>query len=102
MCISALSIGETVHWKGQEVTVVGRSCTESGSADSRDALYVVSGSSPKTVDRPTSSDVTTEVKTPEPPPSGTCVVPRRELLTKSDQQLTESLRILERRWTFYM
>lgn len=114
---SALSVGDKVKWKDQEVTVLRQG---GGQAGTRDALYVVSGppskaaavnakrsgASKQTTAPPLPSNTSTSVvsteKTRELSSSGQCVVPRRELLAECDEQLAESLCILERRWTFYM
>jgi hypothetical protein len=97
------------------VTVVRLS---SGDAGSRGALYVVTGaptgwvgafwvSSSKLKEVAMGKDVlhetlptgTTAVLELQP---GQCVVARHELRTAEDDSLDESLRILERRWTFFM
>lgn len=115
---SALAASETVKWKGKEVTVVRLGSGEEGT---RDALYVITGAPSELVDASRSQLHTTKLikkeAVQETPAAGTatarttaalalqpgqCVVARRELLSAEDDTLAESLRILERRWTFFM
>ena len=124
MASSSLAMGEVVKLKDRDVTVVR---LYTGVAGSRDALYVIADQ-PSTLDtfwwslqkmaiqlttkkvvqdvpitrRDTSEMTATEAAILPKLSPGQCVVPRHELQSAHDDMLATSLRVLERRWNFFM